>query len=60
MARGPANFRQRDLTAALKGVRAAGCSITQVRWVTKGGEIVVDIGEPEVAPPASNENEWDE
>ncbi len=59
MARGPATFRQRDLTAAVKAVRNAGCSVASVR-LTRDGEIIVDIGEPENPTAAANENEWDE
>jgi hypothetical protein len=42
MARRATTFRQRDLTAAVKGAIAAGCMVTGV-GVSKGGTIVVLI-----------------
>jgi hypothetical protein len=42
MARGPLNFRQRDLTRALKGVTEAGRIPARVEIIdTKGGKIVL-------------------
>jgi hypothetical protein len=43
MSRGPATFRQRDLTAAVKAMRAAGCEVARVE-IGKDGKIVVVTG----------------
>jgi hypothetical protein len=67
MARGQSTFRQRDLTAAVKAVVAAGCEVVRVE-VDKAGKIVVVTGEPEGVARAATEseprsaerNEWDE
>jgi hypothetical protein len=45
--RGPCRFRQRDLTAAVKGARAAGLEIVRVE-IGKDGKIVVVTGKLEV------------
>ncbi len=62
MARGPSTFRQRDLTAAVKAVVAAGQSVARVE-VDKTGKIVVIMSTPQ-APANDNDtaglNEWDE
>jgi hypothetical protein len=57
MARGPLTFRQRDLTAAVKAVAAAGYEIARVR-VSRAGDIIVEIGKPR--EPAGDKNEWDD
>jgi len=44
MSRGPATFRQRDVTAAVKAVVAAGCPVMRVR-IGKDGEITVEVGQ---------------
>jgi hypothetical protein len=58
MSRGPSTFRQRDVTAAVKAVVAAGCPVARVR-VAKDGEIVVEVGDPLKAPIAAA-GEWDD
>ncbi len=62
MARSPVTFRQRDVTATLKAVRNAGCSVARVH-VAKDGEIIVDIGEPISAtgePANDDRGGWEE
>jgi hypothetical protein len=58
--RGPCRFRQRDLTAAVKAVVAAGLEVTRIE-VSKDGKMVVVPGKPGV--PVDNNgvefNEWD-
>jgi len=60
MARGPANFRQRDLTAAVKGVAAAGFAVTRVE-ISRDGKIIVVVINKEQGLNAQNDsaNEWD-
>lgn len=41
MARGPATFRQRDLTAAVKAVKAAGCDVGRVEIDAASGRIII-------------------
>ena len=59
MARGQSTFRQRDLTAAVKAVVAAGCEVVRVE-VDKDGKIVVVTGKPQ-GPVSEGRggNEWD-
>ena len=57
MARGPCTFRQRDVTAAVKAVVAAGCEVARAE-IDYTGKIVVVIGKP--ADDAKGRNEWDE
>ena len=59
LSRRPTTFRQRDVTAAVKAVVAAGCPVARVR-LAKDGEIVVEIGKTTEAPVAEADgNEWD-
>jgi hypothetical protein len=59
MSRAPSTFRQRDLTAAVKAVVAAGLSVARAE-VDKDGKIVVVTGNPqEAADDGSKANEWD-
>jgi hypothetical protein len=44
MSRRPPTFRQRDLTAAIKGARAAGCTVSHVEIDPVSGKITVMIG----------------
>jgi hypothetical protein len=55
MSRGPATFRQRDLTAAVKAIVAAGCEVARVE-IGRDGKIIVVTGKP--GQPVSA-NEWD-
>ena len=56
MSRGPATFKQRDLTAAVKALVAAGCEVARVE-IGKDGKIVVVTGKAVIAAPDTNE--WD-
>jgi len=57
MSRGPHTFKQRDLTRAIKGARAAGIDVARV-VIDKQGRISIEIarGGSEVA----TENPWDQ
>jgi hypothetical protein len=62
MARGPLLFRQRDVTAAVKGVLQAGLTVYRVE-IGKDGRIIVIS---DLVPPVANEtapdpepNPWD-
>jgi len=60
MSRRPATFRQRDLTAAIKGVVAAGCAVARVEVSKDGKIIVVVISKEQVSNNANDSpNEWD-
>jgi hypothetical protein len=43
MARRPSTFRQRDLTAAVKGAIAAGCAVASVEIDPVSGKIVIMV-----------------
>ena len=58
MSRGPATFRQRDLTAAVKAMRAAGCEVARVE-IGKDGKIIVVTGKAIVDGASDDTNEWD-
>jgi len=61
MSRGPQTFRQRDLTAALKAARAAGCEVSRVE-VGKDGRIIVILMSSKDQPHGDrgcSGNEWD-
>lgn len=60
MSRAPSTFRQRDLTAAVKAVVAAGLSVARAE-VDKDGKIVVVTGNPQEAADDGSKaaNEWD-
>lgn len=55
MARGTCTFKQRDVQAAVKAVRAAGCEVDRVE-IGKDGKITV-ITNGKAHEPARNE--WD-
>ena len=55
MARGKCTFRQRDVTAAVKAVVAAGVEVARVE-IDRSGKIVVVAGRTNNAPAR---NEWD-
>jgi hypothetical protein len=54
MARGPSTFKERDVRAAVRAVKAAGIEVARVE-VDTDGKIVIVSGTPETAP----RNEWD-
>ncbi|MGC2415899.1 MAG: hypothetical protein WA459_24790 [Stellaceae bacterium] len=60
MARGPATFRQRDVAAAIRAAKAAGCEVVRVEVDKAGKIIVVTAGKPEPPPPSDKRNEWDQ
>jgi hypothetical protein len=55
MARGPAIFRQGDVTRAVRGVTAAGQTVARVEIDTNGKIVIVTAGEFE----RREENSWD-
>jgi type II secretory pathway component GspD/PulD (secretin) len=58
MARGPSTFRQRDVMAFVKAVRAAGVQVARVE-VDADGKIVVVTGKPSDIEDVKEINEWD-
>ena len=61
MPRGPARFKQSDLTRALRATKAAGVEVSRIK-ITKDG-IEIDAGKP-VKPTTDStdldqRNEWD-
>jgi hypothetical protein len=60
MSRGSQTFRQRDLSAAIKGARAAGCEVARIE-VSKDGRIIVILAETKGREQANQaRNEWDD
>lgn len=59
MSRAPSKFRQRDVTAAVKAVEAAGHPVRRVK-ISHEGDIEVEIGTPADPPPDVPVNPWDE
>jgi hypothetical protein len=60
MSRGPQTFRQRDLCAAIKAAKAAGCEVARVE-VGKDGRIIVILANGREGDNASNcAHEWDD
>jgi hypothetical protein len=62
MARVRLTFRQRDITAAIKGVEAAGLTVARVK-IGQDGEIVVEVAPPATSnqqPEEPPRNPWDE
>lgn len=64
MSRGICTFRQRDVTAAVRAVVAAGIAITRVE-VDRGGKIVIIVGKDGESGNSNGDgfepaNEWDE
>jgi hypothetical protein len=57
MSRGPASFKQRDVTRAIKGARAAGIDVSGVK-VDKQGNIVILTGKPIESPDGGGS--WDQ
>jgi hypothetical protein len=59
MSRGPLTFKQRDVTAAVKAVVAAGVEVARIK-IGKDGSIEINTGKPaEFEPEGRGENEWD-
>jgi hypothetical protein len=56
MSRGPATFKQQDLSRALKAVVTAGIKVARVE-IDKAGKIVLVTGEMAQSIPEANE--WD-
>jgi hypothetical protein len=60
MPRGPANFKERDVTAAIRAARKAG-ETGQVRIeIGKNGKTIVIISRENAEPAPAEANEWDE
>jgi hypothetical protein len=61
MARDRLTFRQRDVTAAIKAVEAAGHQVARVS-INQDGSIIVELVPPvgSGAAPEPEFNEWDE
>jgi hypothetical protein len=61
MSRGPTTFRQRDVAAAIKAAKAAGCIISRVE-VGRDGKVILVLaaGERESEAPIGSRNEWDD
>ena len=60
MSRGPATFRQRDVTAAIKATVAAGCEVARAEIDPATGRIVVVVGKPQDTIEKNGAtNEWD-
>lgn len=59
MSRGTCTFRQRDVTAAVKAVVAAGVAVTRVE-LDKSGKIVIIAGGPnDKIEESGGKSEWD-
>jgi hypothetical protein len=57
MSRGPATFRQRDVTAAIKAVECAGRRVARVE-IERDGRIIVILS-PAGDDASLSKNEWD-
>jgi hypothetical protein len=58
MSRRPTTFRQRDLTAAVKGVVAAGCAVMRVEIDPMSGKIIVTVTAGSIAEPMTDLDKW--
>jgi hypothetical protein len=52
-------FRQADISRAVKGVKAAGISVSQIE-IDLDGRIVITSGEPQGSPPRDEYANWKE
>jgi hypothetical protein len=59
MSRAACTFRQRDLTAAVKGVIAAGVAVARVEVYKSGKIVVIPAGPNDTAEENGAKNEWD-
>jgi hypothetical protein len=59
MARAACTFRQRDVTAAVKAVVAAGCEVARAEIDPATGRITVFVGKPQADEANKSNNEWD-
>jgi hypothetical protein len=64
MSRGICTFRQRDVTAAVKAVVAAGVAVARIE-IDRGGKIVIIVGKGRESGNPNGDgsdavNEWDE
>ena len=59
MSRRPPTFRQRDLTAAVKGAIAAGCAVARVEVDKDGKIVVIVLGKEQSPEKPDGANEWD-
>ena len=55
LARQPLDWKQRNLTRAIKGARAAGVEVARVTIDVKTGNIVIEIGKPVESERANKE-----
>jgi hypothetical protein len=58
MSRAPCTFKQRDVTAAVKAVTAAGIDVARVE-VDKTGRIVIIAGKPGESMSGEGSSSWD-
>src|SRR5262245_47000129 len=58
MARGPASFKQQDLTRALRAAKAAGIDVQRFE-IDKTGKIVVITAQPAMDTSDKSDDEWD-
>lgn len=60
MPRGPVNFRERDVAAAIRAARKAGETGAVRVEIGKDGKIVIITSRENAEPVAAEANEWDE
>jgi hypothetical protein len=59
MSRGPCHFKQRDVTAAVKALRAAGCEVAGIEFDPASGRVRVLTGRGNDSELPADTNEWD-
>jgi hypothetical protein len=57
MSRGPVRFRQRDMSAAIKAARAAGCEVARIE-VDKTGKITITTVAGTAKEPTTDLDKW--